>query len=216
MGIHTIHNFFVTNYDEDHINDLVALRNRLNIQALYRNRSISTDQLRSLKLSGGPISPSMEAFLEMNETYIHDLPAPPPEFPRVTFTNFYNTYSTEFADTNNLSLVCFVTCGDTKFIIPGDIERKGWLGLLAQPGFISELGDVSVFVASHHGRESGYCAEVFHYCTPDVIVFSDSNIKHATQEMSNTYSSHASGMYFNNKLRSVVTTRNDGDIFWDR
>jgi hypothetical protein len=102
-----------------------------------------------------------------------------------------------------------------KFIIPGDIELLGWRGLLAQPGFISELEGVSVFIASHHGRESGYCADVFNYCSPDVFIFSDSSIKYATQQMSTQYAGHANGMLFDGKTRYVVSTRNDGDIYWD-
>jgi hypothetical protein len=54
-----------------------------------------------------------------------------------------------------------------------DIEREGWLEMLKLPSFQQCLREVNVFVASHHGRENGYCEEVFQYCTPDIVVISD-------------------------------------------
>jgi beta-lactamase superfamily II metal-dependent hydrolase len=216
QGIRTIHKLFITNYDEDHISDLPNLRVTLNIPELTRNRSITTQELHALKLQSGPISAAMQSMLDMHSNYIHPVPAPPPDFPRVEISHYYNPYGATYPDTNNISLVTFVTCGGTKFIIPGDVENKGWLGLLAQPGFITDLSDVSVFIASHHGRESGYCSDVFDYCSPDVVVFSDSNIQHATQEMSSTYANHARGMQFDGTTRYVVSTRNDGNLYWDR
>ena len=50
--------FFVTNYDEDHISDLPNLRDKINIRSLYRNKTISSSQLRQIKLEGGPITPA--------------------------------------------------------------------------------------------------------------------------------------------------------------
>jgi beta-lactamase superfamily II metal-dependent hydrolase len=125
-----------------------------------------------------------------------------------------NSYS-EFSDTNNISLVTFIERGSTKLIIPGDLEQDGWEALLGRQDFVTELADVNVFVASHHGRESGYCEDVFNVCSPHVIVFSDSEIVHGTQEMSQTYAQHASGVQFNGETRYVLSTRNDGSITWN-
>jgi len=216
MGINTIHNFFITNYDEDHISDLPNLLASVDLPTLFRNKSISADELHRLKLQGGPISPAMSSMLAMIVDYNQPVLGVPPAFPGVTFTTYSNSYGLAYNETNNISLVTFLNLNGTKFIFPGDVERAGWLGLLAQPGFIEELRTVSVFVASHHGRESGYCSEVFQVCTPVVVVMSDSKIKHATQGMTNIYASHASGMSFGGTIRRVVTTRNDGDISWQR
>ncbi|WP_419600925.1 hypothetical protein, partial [Thiolapillus sp.] len=64
-GISEIGVFFVTNYDEDHISDLPELRRKLHISTLHRNRSISKEQLISLKRQSGPISPAMVSMLDM-------------------------------------------------------------------------------------------------------------------------------------------------------
>ena len=62
-GITSIRRFFVTNYDEDHISDLLAVRRRLHIEVLTRNSSMTSGQIRSLKTP--PISPAMNELLGM-------------------------------------------------------------------------------------------------------------------------------------------------------
>ena len=84
----------------------------------------------------------------------------------------------------------------SNFVIPGDLEKPAWQKLLQNPNFCNRLRRVSVFIASHHGRTSGYCREVFDYCSPAVIIFSDGPKQFATQEEANTYAAHASGVNF--------------------
>ncbi|HSF94747.1 MAG TPA: hypothetical protein VLA52_06945, partial [Thermohalobaculum sp.] len=117
-------------------------------------------------------------------------------------------------NTNDISLVTFLTCNGVKFIFPGDLEGEGWGGMLSQPGFADELNDVNIFVASHHGRRNGYRADVMRLAAPNVVVMSDSPINYATQETVNLYGSHCSGIEFNGEPRRVLTTRNDGSLTW--
>ncbi|MFQ5779224.1 MAG: ComEC/Rec2 family competence protein [Nitrospiria bacterium] len=214
LDVREVEYFFVTNYDEDHISDLPNLREAVHLKSMYRNKSISADDLRTLKRQGGPISSAMESMLDMINTYTGGPLDPAPDFSGARFKTFYNHYGGEFPDTNNISLVTFFECGGTKFVIPGDLEKDGWLGLLRKQEFVNELGGVNVFLSSHHGRENGYCEEVFKICAPDVFVSSDSEIKHATQEMSQLYVQHANGIQFNGETRYVLTTRNDGSLTW--
>ena len=213
-GVRTVHRMFVTNYDEDHISDLPNLRRTVHINTLHRNRSITPAQLRRLKEEGGAISPAMESFLSMHESYIHEV-TDPPSFPNVYFETFCCTYPRDFSDTNNLSLVTFLETPMGNFLLPGDIETSGWQKLLQNPDFCNRLRRVSVFIASHHGRTSGYCREIFDHCSPRVFIFSDGPQQYATQEEASTYGAHASGVNFNGRTRRVLTTRNDGTIYWD-
>ena len=213
-GIRTINRLFVTNYDEDHISDLPKLRYKLKISILTNNRSISVDQLRKLKLESGPISQAMTSMLDMMGNHTRSVTIYP-DFPGVRHKIFHNSYGNEFSDTNNISLVTFLKFDNQCLIIPGDLEVSGWKKLLQDSEFRKELGNVNYFIASHHGRESGYCAEVFDYCKPQAVIFSDSEIKYATQEMANIYAKHASGIQFKGKERYVLTTRNDGSLLWD-
>lgn len=127
-----------------------------------------------------------------------------------TFSNCYPAFN----DTNNLSLLTFLKVAGVKFVLPGDLERKGWLDLLKNSEVCSLLEGVDIFIASHHGRESGYCKEVFGYCNPSLVIMSDGPIQYNTQEMANVYGKHASGGLFNGHRRKVLTTRNDGNIGW--
>lgn len=212
-GIFKVDAFFVTNYDEDHISDLPNLKNKLELRSLTRNNSISSSQLERLKLQDGPISPAMATMLNMIEAYTSPV-HPPLNFPDVRYCLYYNRYGQAFQDTNNISLVTFLKYKDLKVIIPGDLELKGWKALLEQRSFVDELSGVNIFIASHHGRENGYCEEVFQFCAPRVIIFSDSTIKHATQRMADRYARHASGVQFKGKTRYVLSTRNDGSLCW--
>lgn len=148
----------------------------------------------------------------MMQTYTGEVTVPP-EYPEIEWSTFWNTYGT-FTDTNNLSVVSFLHYKDFHVVIPGDLEWAGWKELLKRDAFRAELRRTSVFIAPHHGCENGYCREVFDFCSPAVVVFSDSSISYVTQEMTNTYASHATGVEFNGQRRFVLTTRNDGSLAW--
>lgn len=207
-GCTGIERFIVSNYDEDHLSDLPYLRQRLPIQILRRNKSIDADELRKLKVRTGPIQPGMAALLDMIETYTWDV-TNPPEFPEIELSTFYNHYP-EFEDTNNLSLVAFLHYKDIHIIFPGDIERLGWNALLQSQSFQEHLRRINIFVASHHGRESGYCPDVFDQCLPEIVIMSDEHIQYETQETE--YSRHTTGIPWGEGRRYVLTTRKDGTI----
>ena len=95
MGIRKIDYFFVTNYDQDHISDLPNLRANIRLRSLYRNVSISAEQLIRLKLQTGPITLAMASMIEMIESYTGGPLSPAPEFPRVSFRLFSNSFNSE-------------------------------------------------------------------------------------------------------------------------
>ena len=206
-GCTGIERLVVSNYDEDHLSDLPDLRKSLPIQILMRNGSISADELEKLKRSTGPLAPGMRSLLEMIRTYTY---APPTiDWGGAAFTFFSNPYPT-FTNTNDLSLVTFLDYNDVHMVFPGDLEKAGWRALLQKLDFRTALARVKLFVASHHGRESGYCPEVFDVCKPQLVFVSDEDIKYDTQDVD--YTRHASGMRFTNGMRYVLTTRADGMI----
>ena len=215
QGISVIRQLFVTNYDEDHIADLPMLRQRFNIEILTRNSSVNSAQLRGLKEP--PISPAMNELLDMINSYTGSVSSEHLEPPGIQVRIFHNDYPS-FTDTNNLSLLTFLDIGGVSFALTGDLERQGWLQLLQNSDVCESLKRVNIFVASHHGRESGYCREVFDCCRPQFVVISDGAIQYDTQKMSNVYGQHATGGWFNcqgrREWRQVITTRNDGNIWW--
>lgn len=209
-----IERFFITNYDNDHVSDLPNIRSLFPISILHCNKTVSPELLRGLKLEGGPISSGLDSMIDMVATYTHPVPTPP-EFPNIEWAVFHNDYPT-FTDTNNLSLVTFIHFDGMGIVIPGDLEKAGWLALLKNASFRDHLARVTIFIASHHGRENGYCEEVFALCKPSIVIISDDEIQYDTQDVD--YSKHAYGIPFNGSAekRYVLTTRSDGMITIDK
>ena len=211
QGIRVIRQLIITNYDEDHIKDLPKLWDELSIEILARNPSLNAAQLRILKTT--PISAAMNTLLDMISNFTGEVSRGQLEPPGIQMQTFYNSYPS-FEDTNNLSLLSFLSIGDVSFVLPGDLEQAGWIELLKNPVVCELLGSVQIFVASHHGRESGYCSKVFDYCRPQLVVMSDGPVEYDTQKMASQYGRHAAGAWFNGHFRKVLTTRKDGSLLW--
>ena len=138
-----------------------------------------------------------------------------PNFGNISIMPFWNTYPTDFEDENNLSLVVILKAYGLTICFPGDMEIAGWRNLLRDPAFVRAIGDVNIFVASHHGRANGCCEELFTYTAlnPAIVVISDAGIEFATQETVAWYRRRAGGITLNGDNRHVLTTRHDGRIF---
>lgn len=209
-GCTGIERLIIQNFDQDHISDLPNIMEALPIESFRRNRSLSVDQLKAIKLESGPLTRAMEKALYLHGEYVYQGTGPP-VFPNTEFATFCNRYPA-FTDTNNLSLVSFVHYDGMGIVFPGDLEKAGWEELLKDGGFRSHLGRVNIFIASHHGRDNGYCESVFEHCQPDFVIISDKEIVHETQKQ--RYAGHARGLLWGGgpQRRYVLTTRSDGDI----
>ncbi len=209
-GCTGIEHLIIQNFDQDHLSDFPSVISKLPVKYFFRNRSILPNQLQALKEESGPLTPAMEKVLEMHKNYVHPIEGPP-LFPSIEFEIFYNQYPA-FGDTNNLSLVSFIHFDGLDIVFPGDLEKAGWETLLKNPLFLTHLRRVNIFIASHHGRATGYCEDVFKYCTPDIVIISDKEVVHETQKQ--IYAKHTNGVPWNSgpDRRYVLTTRSDGMI----
>lgn len=218
LGRDVLDYLFITNADQDHMSDLGGLQDGgVHVHTLIRNPSYSGIQMHGLKLVSGPLTRDAHLYVDACDKYNE-----PTDYPfdanmgGIRATLFWNEYPA-FSDTNNLSLVVFIKYGGFKMLFPGDLEKVGWLALLRRADFRAELYGTNVLVASHHGRESGYCEEAFNYFTPDAVVISDKPIVHETQRgMVPDYGRVARerGVRVRTTLkdRHVLTTRRDGWI----
>jgi len=214
-GYRHIDSLIISNFDQDHISDIKTVRDKFTVGKLVVNPYINANQLRNIKINGGSITEQMEIVLanidrpELKAFSESEISTPEAQF------NFFSIIYPYETDTNNLSLVSFIRFGHSKIIYPGDVEKRGWEKFLQNPEFMRHLGQVNTFIASHHGRENGYCKEIFDSCSPEVVIVSDQERKYETQNH-DLYSKHASGINFGTlltpKVRKVLTTRNDGDL----
>jgi beta-lactamase superfamily II metal-dependent hydrolase len=216
-GIHCLDRLYVTNFDEDHVSGYPNLMDNVSIRALYRNPSVAPATIRWLKTEDGVGVGIERLVLSMEHVFTGGPPPAVEDYGDTSFSVYWNNYGVlgGFTDENNLSLVVFVTCGQHKFIFPGDMEKKGWRHLVWNPAFVAELRGVNVFVASHHGRENGYCEEVLNLCPGiEAVIISDKKMGYQSQETVDRYRSYARGFNYNGEIRRVLTTRCDGRMFF--
>jgi beta-lactamase superfamily II metal-dependent hydrolase len=118
---------------------------------------------------------------------------------------------------NNYSIVTVLSYAGSTIVIPGDNEAPSWKSLLEQTAFVNVIKNTNVFVASHHGRESGYHADVFKHFKPKLCVVSDTN--DIPTSVTDKYTYQAEGMTVFNRetktdeIRKTVTTRSDDSIY---
>jgi beta-lactamase superfamily II metal-dependent hydrolase len=216
LGRTTVDYLFITNADQDHMSDLRGLaQSGVAVDTLFRNVSYTGQTLRAIKLGGGPLTGDAEWYAGACDTF--NMPTSRPfnqHMNGITCETFCNPFP-RFIDTNNLSLVVFIRYGGTTFLFPGDLEREGWLALLERSDFRAWLGTVDVLMASHHGRENGFCAEVFEICHPRAVLISDKPVVHDTQrtpDYRTVVRADGVNVRTTSKRRHVLTTRRDGWI----
>ncbi len=175
---------FVTHVDQTHVSIVHGLAlPTVETKVLYRNPSYTEAQFREMKARSGPLtkdgewyaaacsSHSTSAIERFNE-----------HMDGITATTFWNRYPA-FTNPNDLSLAVFIKYAGFSILFPGDLEKPGWLALLEDPAFREELGQVTILVASHQGREKGFCREVFRYCKPRAVVVSNKPVNHSSREV---------------------------------
>ena len=208
-------NLTLTNYDQDHFSGAPYLRSKVGIHTVTFASNLTSLEIKELKEK--PHTDALQHVCYVKDTYIYPVPAYAPPYIKQTF--HLQKGDLESHDTNNLSQIVFIEYNNSVICISGDLEEKGWKALLEkQPGIKTWLARTNIFIASHHGRDNGYCPEIFSYCKPECIIISDKGIMHDTQRnMSSVYGEHVAGagVYFNNNLskRKVLTTRDDGHIW---
>lgn len=208
---------FITNADQDHMSDLQGLWDaNISVGTLFTNRTYTADQIQRIKLESGPLTRDAARYVSLCKTFTHPVTEPFNDYMGgIACYNFFNSYPS-FTDTNNLSLVIFLEFAGFKILFPGDLEKAGWRALLTDPSFCRHLRDTDILVASHHGRENGFCDEVFEHFTPRAAVVSDKAKVHQTQETVPDYrrvvSDQGVPVSTTMKRRHVLTTRRDGWI----
>ena len=206
-----IEELVVSNFDEDHVSDLPGLMSNTTIGYITCNTSVSAAALAGLKREHGA-GPGIQRLLRWMRAVEGNAGSGFPQYGDMTRTVFWNNYPYRAEDENNLSVVTFVEWSGFSMAFTGDLEVSGWRVLLENSQFRRALSNVNVLMASHHGRESGCCEDVFQWCSPQIVVMSDRDKTFNSQETTGWYARRCEGIRYNGGNRSVFTTRNDGDM----
>jgi beta-lactamase superfamily II metal-dependent hydrolase len=206
-----IENLVINNYDEDHVSDLVDLMASTNLAFISRNTTVSANALAHLKAENG-----MGNGIARLKKWMDAVEGRPsggtPDLDTMCHRYYYNSYPKDFDDENNLSVLSIVECSGFKLVYGGDMETSGWEALITRNDVRSALVGTNVFVASHHGRNSGQCQSVMDLCMPQIVVMSDRDKQFNSQETVQWYRGRCSGINYANGRRHVFTTRRDGNI----
>lgn len=208
----------ITHPHRDHLDDIANL-GLVNLKMLLANRSISANYVTAgNKPQDAGIVDEYQALLSRFTGTVGLVESTSnAAYWGCTIEYFTPVYSGP--NLNNYSLVVIVSFAGTKIVIPGDNEAASWESLLANPMFVEAIKGTTIFVASHHGRESGYYAPLFNHFTPLLVLISDTN--HGSTSVTGNYSQRATGWHVTSKRTGLVsaeprkslTTRNDGTIF---
>jgi len=119
------------------------------------------------------------------------------------------------SDINHDSIVTVISYATTKLVLPGDNNIESWQELLGQNSFLEAIKGTDVFIASHHGLESGFCDEIFNYFHPKLVIVS--NGRYNDDISLARYSGIASGLNVHTRSGKIIerrclTTRSDGNI----
>jgi beta-lactamase superfamily II metal-dependent hydrolase len=215
QGISVLEMLAITNYDEDHASGSEDLFDNIDVRWLWRNKSVSGTGIKKLKSETGMGLGIERLTYAIDHLYTTDPTAttPQPSFDGLNErTCFYNSYPL-FDDENNLSMAIFLKCHGIGIMFTGDLERAGFSELLKDGHFRAALQSTNVYIASHHGRESGCSDEIANLLTNVFyVVISDKGYMYETQRTLPFYRAIAKGGPFRGETRRVLTTRRDGRI----
>jgi beta-lactamase superfamily II metal-dependent hydrolase len=217
FNVSQLHTVILTHPHRDHLDDICNF-DALSPQILHRANHLTEDDIRK----GNQVSDKniIDKYLEIDKRYnqpvTDDLHFQNPNNLGGVKIQTFIPYTSATSNINNHSVVTVLTYAGSKMIIPGDNEPSAWKELLKDSSFLAAISGTDIFVAPHHGRESGYCSELFDKISPKLVIVSDGRFTDTS--FTNTYSQKASGWKVHKRnggtsvQRNCITTRQDGVI----
>lgn len=207
----------ITHPHRDHLDDIFEFDN-LNPRVLRRPKHLSEQEIREGNRPGD--SRILDKYLEISNRFSQ--PVPQQNDPEnadnnggVVITTFTPTDCSK-SQLNNHSIITFLSYASTTICIPGDNESPAWCELISKQAFRNLLKSTSILIAPHHGREAGYCSDVFEHCSPRLVIVSDG--PGSDTSAVSKYYEHSKGWPVRSRstgkteTRYVLTTRNDGTV----
>ena len=215
-----IDSLVITHPHGDHIDEILDLESTgFRVRQLWRPKWLTPNEVR--QANQAVYEGRVNRYLKMSKEYSAAIP--PDELvgnPAVTGGVTISRFASQACGRSNINnhsgVVIFDYLG-IKILIPGDNEAESWRELLHKPEFVSAAKTPDVFLASHHGRISGYCVELFEGIgKPRLCMISDGRVQDT--DATRRYSYHARGWIVHSRSgkpsvqRRCVTTRTDGFI----
>ena len=214
LEVESLHNLIISHPHIDHIRDIVNIDERFCPGTFGRNKAITREKIKEENEDVfDDCGYIIEKYLEMNRKY--NTPVPPADDTTshewdgsAYIYRFYN--DSQEMGLNDLSRTSFIKCGGHTILHAGDLEEDGWRELLKNKQFRDQLSSTTVLVASHHGRKSGFCSDVFDLLHPVITIVSDGRFQDSSA--TDKYYEVTEGLEVDGEERHVLTTRNDKTI----
>ncbi len=216
-GVEVLDEVIITHPHTDHLDDIFNF-DSLSPKVLNRPKHLTEEDIR--KANPDSDNDIINKYLEIDDRY--NVPVNESNNPGLPENNggvsfrYYTPTECGRSNINNHSVVTIIEYLGVKIFIPGDNENPSWDELLNRDGFINDIEGTNIYVASHHGRESGYSSELFKYIEPYLVIVSDD--KETDTSITSKYSEKASGWKVysrrdnSSEKRYCLTTRKDGMI----
>lgn len=216
-AINQLDQVIITHPHSDHIDDILNF-DELNPKVLLRPKHLEKDNIMQYATKDNELI--LEKYFEINDRYSH--PIESSDDPKLATNNGGVEIKTFIprqcsqSNLNNHSIITVLSYANQKVILPGDNEPASWNELLEDSDFVDAIKDADILLAPHHGRDSGFCQEIFDHFKPRITIISDgpSSETSATDKYSNISRGwtvhHRSGE--KSEERYCLSTRNDGII----
>lgn len=213
-GVQQLDRVVITHPHTDHVDDIFEFDNMSPKTLLFAKHLTDDEVLNGNQRRERHI---LNEYLKITHRYDKPVTGGSVEAERPTFDfASFHPVGCAASNLNNQSIVVFLTYAGSTICIPGDPEGAAWRELLKQPRFIDYLKQTDILVASHHGRESGYCEDIFEHLKPKLVIISDG--QSGTTCVREKYYQKASGWEVGSHssaeltTRYCLTTRRDGSI----
>jgi len=215
-GVSRLDYVIVTHPHRDHIADIMNF-DQLSPCALRRPEHLPKDSImKNIRQEDKYL---FEKYFEIDQRFSERIP--PSRDPELSENNggvdiqVFNPCLCSTSNLNNHSSVTVLSYANSKVILPGDNEPPSWKELLEKNSFKDAIRNADIFLAPHHGRESGYFSELYEYFKPKLTIISDGRF--CDTSATNRYSQKSTGWTVHHRSggreeRYCVTTRNDGVV----
>lgn len=219
----TIDCLVVTHPHGDHIDEILGLDDHnFQVRQLWRPKWLTEAEVREANQSAYNVH--VDHYLKMSKRYSRSVPLEEQiGNPAVSGGVSIRKYASKDCGRSNINnhsgVVVFEYLG-IKVVVPGDNERSSWESLLKNSEFLEAASSPDIFVASHHGRESGYHDRLFDsnqgIGKPRLCVVTDGPVQNTDAVDRYSYHARGWGVYSRSDRRQsqryCVTTRADGRI----
>lgn len=219
-GVRTLDAVFITHPHLDHFNDIDNLR-YFTVGRFFRSNVIAPVRT---DMGAGRYSPNEYAFLsniyaQYNGTRLYETSTYGVNQGQLTANDgvVLDVFAPQgqFSSVNDYSLVTVLSYGRFRMVLFGDNGPESIVALYDDPRFRQSVQGAQVFLAPHHGRESGWSDLLGELLAPEICLVSDGRTSDPVAIAAYDRLCVGKAVSIRGQLprqRKCVTTRTDGHI----